>query len=109
MEKLPDPGVDHIVAEVSKNWGDSSPQKSMLRYGGPVGGEIDTVSTRLEKVWLANEERGFKMQDWQFSSVIDSQGKVITETVVALFSRKRPSVGEEFEHLTDSEGGDAVE
>lgn len=92
MEKLPDPGVDHIVAEVTKNWGDASPQKVQLRYGGPVEGEIDTVSTRLEKVWLANEARGFQMRDWQFSTVLDNEGKVITETVVALFERKEKAI-----------------
>ncbi len=92
MEKLPDPGVDHIVAEVSKNWGDSSPPKVQLRYGGPVNGEIDTLSTRLEQVWLANEARGFEMKDWQFTTVLDKEGRFITETVVALFTRKEKAI-----------------
>ncbi len=91
MEKLPDPGVDHIVAEVTKNWGQVTP-KVEQRYGGPIEGEPDTVSMRLEKVWLANEKRGFEMKDWQFSTVLDPEGKILTETVVALFTRKEKAI-----------------
>lgn len=92
MEKLPDPGVDHIVAEATKNWGAVTP-KVEKRYGGPVEGEPDTLSKRLEEIWLANERRGFEMTDWQFQQVMDPEGKVITETVVALFERKKPKKG----------------
>lgn len=110
MEQLPDPGVDHIVAEVTKNWGNVTP-KVELRYGGPVEREPDTLSMRFEHVWLANVRRGFQIKDWQFSTVLDPGGKVITETVVALFERagRESSFEEELKHLTSPEGGDAVE
>lgn len=105
MEELPDPGVDHIVAEVSKNWGNITP-KVDTRYGGPVEGESDCLGARLEQVWLANERRGFEMKDWQFTSVIDSDGKSITETVVALFVRRRgDSFKEELDQLTKGKSG----
>ena len=102
MEQLPDPGSDHIVAEVTKNWGDTVP-KTEIRFGGSVNGEPDTISTRLEYVWQANELRGFELVDWKLSTVISPDGKGITETVVAMFQRKRTQQStfeEELNHIT---------
>jgi len=61
-----------IVAEVSKSWTDPTTIKEIL-------------SQKFEQVVNVNYDRGYKLVDWNISSVVHEG--VLTETIIAIFER----------------------
>jgi hypothetical protein len=70
-----------IVAEVSRTW----PKPSL---------ESDpTISQKFEQVLAANNERGYELESWDFTTVTTQMfdknercvGNCITETIIAVF------------------------
>jgi hypothetical protein len=68
-----------IVAEITKNW----------EHGADLSMPI--LSQKFEQVINVNEERGYSLYSWRFNQVettAESGGKVITETIIAVFVEK---------------------
>lgn len=59
-----------IVAEVTKNWDNTTPVKNLL-------------SQQFELVINTNAARGYKLVDWKFNVV--ATGQLLTETIIAIF------------------------
>lgn len=59
-----------IVAEITKNWTNGTAIENLL-------------SQKFEKVINVNAERGYKLTDWKFNTVVN--GESLTETIIAIF------------------------
>jgi predicted transcriptional regulator len=59
-----------IVAEVTKNWDKDTPP-------------TDLISQKFEAVINVNHERGYKLIEWKYNTVVN--GDYLTELIIAIF------------------------
>jgi predicted transcriptional regulator len=66
-----------IVAEVTKNWERGTTSTA------------DLISQKFEAVINVNAERGYKLIEWKYNTVI--YGDILTELIIAIFELNVPT------------------